>query len=99
MKKNIHRSENLLITYLQAEQALEFEIRFSTSYARGRCDARCPRCKNPVVPNRWEIEGPDGTSNTVWFECKELIGDGEPCGSEMHWVRQIEFDDWVETED
>lgn len=98
MKKNIYRSENLLVTYIEADQALQFEIRFSTSYTRGRCDARCPRCKNPVSPARWEVEGPDGTSNTVWFECRETLNGKEPCGRDLHWVRQIAFADWVETE-
>lgn len=97
MKKNVYRSENLLITLTENQKELEFEIRFSTSYARGRCDALCPRCMSPVAPSRWEIEGPDGMGNTVWFACEETLDLKEPCKDDLRWTRRVDFlDGWVE---
>lgn len=99
MKQNVYRSDNLLITLLENEKELEFEIRFSTSYARGRCDALCPRCFNPVSPSRWEIEGPDAMGNTVWFACAETLNGTEACRGELRWTRRVDFNDgWVELE-
>ena len=100
MKKNIYRSENVLVTFVDAQNELEFEIRFSTSHARGRCDALCPRCSNPVAPSRWEIEGPDSLGNTVWFACEETLNGAEPCRGELRWTRRVDFSDgWVEHDD
>lgn len=100
MKQNIYRSENLLLTFVESTGELEFEIRFSTSYARGRCDARCPRCNHSVSPSRWEIEGPDAMGNTVWFACVETLDGGEPCNGELRWTRSVDFGEgWVELED
>ena len=99
MRQNIYRSENLLITLCEDERQLEFEIRFSTSYARGRCDATCPRCHKPVSPSRWEIEGPEGLGNTVWFTCGSSSQGGAGC-DDLRWTRRVDFPDgWVDTED
>lgn len=99
MRQNIHRSENLFITLTEDGTQLEFEIRFSTSYAKGRCDATCPRCRNPIAPSRWEIEGPDALGNTVWFVCSKPLNGADGCG-ELRWTRRVEFNDgWVEMED
>lgn len=99
MKKTVHRSDNLFITLLESQKELEFEIRFSTSSARGRCDALCPRCLNPVSPNRWEIEGPEGMGNTVWFACEKTLNGAEACNDDLRWTRRVDFlDGWVEHE-
>lgn len=100
MKKSLHRSDNLLISLMEDEKTLEVEIRFSMSSARGRCDATCPRCGNPVAPTRWELEGPDGAGNTVWFECKRPLNGAEGCGGELSWTRRVEFaDGWIEKDE
>lgn len=96
MRKSIHRSENLSITYVESDQELEFEVRFPSSSAKGRCDALCPRCRNPVTPIRWEVVGPDGGGNVAWFACKETLNDTPPCGGSVNWVRNITFQDWVD---
>lgn len=99
MRQNIHRSENLFITLTEDGKQLDFEIRFSTSYAKGRCDATCPRCHAPVAPARWEIEGPEGMGNTVWFTCSTPLDGTEGCKG-LRWTRRVDFNDgWVEMED
>lgn len=96
MKKHIHRSENLLVSLLENGKDIEFEIRFSDSYSRGTCDALCPRCQNPIAPQRWELEGPDGSGNTVWFSCGETLNGKDPCEQEIDWTRRVLFDEWTE---
>lgn len=100
MKKNVHRSDNLLISLAEDGKTLEVEIRFSMSSARGRCDATCPRCGNPIPPTRWELEGPDGAGNTVWFECARPLNDKPRCESDISWTRRVEFaDGWTEKDE
>lgn len=99
MKQHLHRSENLLISLLDNGEEIEFEVRFSDSYARGTCDALCPRCGHPVAPQRWEIEGPDSTGNTVWFACTNTVDNSEPCGEDVSWTRRVSFHDWIEEDE
>jgi hypothetical protein len=99
LKQHLHRSENLLISLLDNKKEIEFEIRFSDSYSRGTCDALCPRCGNPVAPQRWELEGPDGSGNTVWFVCVDPLNGEEGCGEELDWTRRVTFQDWIEEDE
>lgn len=100
MRQNLHRSDNLLVSLSDDERQIEFEIRFSTSFARGACEAACPRCGNPVAPHRWELEGPDGAGNTVWFECGKALNGAPACDQELVWTRRATFDDgWVELDE
>lgn len=99
MKEHLHRSDNLLISILENRKQIEFEVRFSQSYARGTCEAVCPRCQNPVAPSRWELEGPDGSGNTVWFTCSKTLNGEDSCGDDMSWTRRVTFGDWVEEEE
>lgn len=103
MKQNVHRSDNLLISLSDDGKELEFEIRFSMSYARGRCDATCPRCHAPVAPSRWEIEGPEALGNTVWFVCRDTLSGTPACETgpdgtdELRWTRRVDFSEgWVD---
>ncbi|TVQ98410.1 MAG: hypothetical protein EA398_13250 [Deltaproteobacteria bacterium] len=97
MKRTLHRSENLLIAALKDQ--IEFEIRFSTSAARGTCDARCPRCGEPGEPAHWELEGPDTRGNTVWMNCARATGcPGNEDGG-FTWTQPVVFEPWVEKEE
>lgn len=91
MNETLHRSENLIISRAGSGNRLSVEIRFPTSSARGVVDASCPRCGRVGKPEQWEIEGPDGRTNTVWLGCPP---DYE-CERETRWSRQVAFDGWT----
>ena len=94
MKRTLHRSENLSIALIEESAQLEFEIRFSTSSAKGGCDARCPRCQAIGKPSHWELEGPDSRGNTVWMVCPP---DDAACKQEVNegfrWSQTVVFPD------
>lgn len=97
MRDTLHRSENLTIARSEDGKRLEFEIRFSSSSARGDADGICPRCGKPGRPTHWEIEGPDGRGNTVWMRCtgEQCVEADEP----FLWSQTVTFDDgWDERE-
>lgn len=93
MRSVVHRSENLTIQVSEDGRKLEYEIRFSSSSARGTSDALCPKCLTTGRALHWEIEGPDGQGNTVWMVCEN-----EDCdGGGFRWTRPVTFvDGWVD---
>jgi hypothetical protein len=97
MKATIHRSENLVILRSEDSDRLELEIRFPSSFARGWCEGRCPRCGAPGRPGHWELEGPDGRGNTVYFSCNV---EGQCQGSDgvsFNWTQEVQFPDgWTD---
>jgi hypothetical protein len=94
MSETLHRSENLTISRATGETNTLVEIRFSTSTVRGSFDSACPRCGSPGHPEQWELEGPQGRTNTVWLRCTPEDG----CSRETRWSRQVKFDDWEDTD-
>ncbi len=93
MREALYRSENLTVLSTEDGRRLEFEIRFTSSSTRGTAVGVCPRCGKAVRPTHWEIEGPDGTGNTVWMACERADCDGE---GEFRWSRAVMFGPWVE---
>ncbi len=91
MKKAIHRSDNLTVSLSKNEKSILFELRFPNSYAQGTCTAACPRCGVPVAPTRWELEGPDGAGNTVWFACGKPLDGSEACDEDLTWTQRLSF--------
>lgn len=97
VKKTLHRSENLVISHLVDQESLEFEIRFSSSIARGTCEARCPRCGMTGAPSDWELKGPDDLGNTVWLNCVEDQGCPGNAEGSFRWTQNVGFPEgWVE---
>jgi len=97
MKTTIHRSENLVINRCDDTDRLELEIRFPSSFARGTCDARCPRCGAPGRAGHWELEGPDGRGNTVFFSCNADVSCDSSDGLTFNWTQEVLFPDgWQE---
>lgn len=90
MNETLHRSENLILFRASGQTEVQVEIRFPTTSARGVFDSACPRCGSPGQPEQWEIEGPDGRTNTVWLKCDPANG----CTRETRWSRQVTFSGW-----
>jgi hypothetical protein len=91
MKPALHRSENLTILRGREPRTLEVEIRFSHSLARGTCDSTCPRCGRLGNPSHWELEGPDGTGNTMWLVCRDPETCGRNDGPGTSWTQSVTF--------
>lgn len=87
VNQTLHRSDNLLFSRVNGETSVYVELRFPTSMVRGEFDSACPRCSKPGKPEQWEIEGPDGRTNSVWLSC-----DSE-CTTERdtRWSRTVSF--------
>lgn len=92
MRDTLHRSENLHIYRDDSEPEVQVEIRFSESVTHGTCDGTCPRCGALGKPAYWELEGPDGSQNTIWMSCNE----GPNCSEDTNWSRTVDFEDWRE---
>ncbi len=87
MNQTLHRSDNLLMTRSAGASTVQVELRFPTSMSKGEFDSACPRCGLPGKPEQWEIEGPDGRSNTVWLGCTADCGNQR----DSRWSRSVEF--------
>lgn len=90
MSETLHRSENLIIANPDGSTQLTVEIRFPSSSVRGTVEASCPRCGKVGKPEQWEIEGPEGRTNTMWLGCRPDYH----CERETRWSRQVAFGDW-----
>ncbi len=90
MRHTMHRSENLHIYRDDDAAEILIELRFSESASHGRCDGVCPRCGKLGKAAYWELEGPDGTQNTLWLSCNE----GPNCDADSNWSKTVDFDDW-----
>ncbi len=91
MSQTVHRSENLIIQRESGSTELSIELRFPSAIARGKAEGSCPRCGSPGHPEQWEVDGPEGTRNTVWLSCL-----AESCGQDFRWTRPVSFGDWHE---
>jgi hypothetical protein len=93
----MHRSENLHITWDAETRRWEIEIRFPSSIARGSASGVCPRCGGGSRVEHWQLEGPDGLTNTLSLECGT-----DPCcqateGGIFRWRQTAVFrDGWSE---
>lgn len=94
-RKTLHRSENLHIFRDGDAAPVHVEIRFSESSTLGSCDGVCPRCGALGKPAYWELEGPDGTQNTIWMGCPDGERErNDACDGEFTWSKTVEFAEW-----
>lgn len=87
--KTLHTSRNLEITYDEATLDLSFIVRFHDESVTGKADGSCPMCGGASNVVLWELEGPDGDSNTVWLTCAQACAERN---GEVRWSRPVEFD-------
>lgn len=96
-RDTLHRSENLHLWRSSDGRRIDVEIRFGVTYARASATAVCPSCGGVARPHHWELEGPDGTNNTLWMHCDAT----PPCkgsdGRDLGWTTNAAFGDgWIE---
>ncbi len=92
MSTILHRSENLSIMRTEELCEIRIEIRFTNSSTDGFVQVACPKCGHPGMIKHWEVEGPDGSQNTVWLNCHN-----ERCsGDDFTWSKTVTFSAWRE---